>query len=226
MARIFRGDFVKTSRIAIAAALAMLAGCAGQHTKMSEDDRKMLTEQPVHAVHFKAKGGFLVESTGYTVAGVLFTPLVAIGQAAEGMSIMGELGLEDPVIRVKERVLGALEQQYRMPNLIRVAQPLDQLTYNYNALSGVVFEVRTTAWGIDNNRAKYAAGIRVIRVVDRVTLWDAVCDSVIADKSKPSPTGEMLRADKGALLKSKLNQAAEACADQLAGWAVERAERR
>lgn len=216
---------MKTSRTVLIASLALLAGCAGQRVKMSEDHRKTLTEQPVHAVHFVAKGGFMVESTGYSVAGALM-PLVAIGQAAEGMSMMSEFELQDPVLRVKERVLGALEQQYRIPNVIRVAEPLDQLTYNYNALSGVVFEVRTTKWGIDNNRAKYAAGIRVIRLADRVAIWDAVCDNVVADKDKPSPSSERLRADKGALLKTKLNQAADACAEQLAGWAIERAESR
>jgi hypothetical protein len=218
---------MKASCIAAVAFLALLAGCAGQRVKMSEDNRKTLTTQPVHAVHVEPTG-FGVESTGYTVAGVLFTPLVALGQVAEGSEMRSGLGLEDPVVRVKERLLVALEENYRIPNVIRVAQPASRFSPDtqYKSLSGVVLEVRTTKWGIDNNRAKYAAGVRVVRLSDSVELWNAVCDDVVPDKGKPSPTIEMLRADRGALLKAKLVQAADACTDQLVAWAIERVESR
>lgn len=217
---------MKKSRIAIVLSLALLAGCAGQRTRLSEEHHKTLTTEPVHAVHSVATAGFMVQSTGYTTAGVLFSPLVVLAQAAEGASMISELGLEDPVVRVKERVLVALEGSYKIPNVIRVAQPVNRLASDTKSMSGLLFEVRTIKWGIDNNRVKYAAGVRVVRLADNVTLWDAVCNDAIVDKDKPSPTADALRADKGALLKAKLNQAADACADQLAGWAIERVERR
>lgn len=216
---------MKTKPITAAVSLALLAACAGNHTRLTEDHRKTLTEQTVHAVHVEP-AGFLVESTGYSVAAMLIGPLVVAGQAAEGSDLRTGLALQDPVIRVKERVLAALDERYRLPNVVRVAQPASRFavdTTQYKALSGVVFEVRTTTWGIDNNRAKYAAGVRVLRLADHVVLWDAVCNDVIADKDKPSPEREALRADKGALLQAKLNQAADACSDQLAAWAIERA---
>jgi hypothetical protein len=218
---------MKTKAVTAAVSLALLAACAGQHTKLTDDHRKTLTEQPVHAIHVEPLG-FMVESTGYSVAAVLFTPLVVAGQAAEGSDLRTVLGLEDPVLRVKERVLAAFEERYRLPSVARVAQPSGRLSADtqYKALSGVLLEVRTTKWGIDNNRAKYAAGVRVVRLADSVTLWDAACNEVVADKDKPSPAREALRADNGALLKAKLNQAADACGEQLAAWAIERAESR
>jgi hypothetical protein len=206
------------------AALALLAGCAGQQVELTEDSRRTLTTQPVHATHVLAQGGFLVESSGYTAAGVLFSPLVVLAQAAEGSTLRSELGLEDPVVRVKERVLGALEAQYKLPNVTRMTEPMTSA--QYKSLTGIVLEARTTRWGIDNNRVKYAAGVRVTRLADGVVLWDAICAQTIADIDKPSPTSEMLRADNGALLKAQLNRAADTCGDQLAAWAVQRAERR
>ena len=207
--------------------LTLLSACAGQNVRFSEDNRKLLTTQPVHAVHLQPLG-FVVESTGRTVAAVFFTPLVAIAYAAEGGELHSGLGLEDPAPRVKERLLGALEKEYQIPNLTRVAQPGARFGAEpvYAALSGVIVEVRTTHWGIDNNRAKYAAGVRVLRLPDGETIWDATCDQVIAGKGKPSPTIEELRAENGALLKANLRDAADVCAEQLSKWALERAEKR
>lgn len=213
--------------IAATVSLAVLVGCAGQAVKLSEEHRRTLSTEQVHAVHVEPLG-FQVESTGYTMAGVLFTPLVAVGAAFEGIDLHDKLGLEDPVVRVKGRLLDALEEHYRLPNVTRVAQPVGRFVGDtqYKSLRGIVLEVRTTRWGIDNNRAKYAAGARVLRLSDGSTLWDATCDAAIADEDKPSPDMEALRTDNGALLKLKLNQAADACADQLAAWAIQRVERR
>jgi hypothetical protein len=215
---------MKTNAVTAAVSLALLAACAGQHTKLTDDHRKTLTEQPVHAIHVEPPA-FLAESTGYTMAMFVLAPLAIGGPIAEGSDLRTAHGVEDPVIRVKERVLSAFEDRYRLANVTRVAQPSGRLSADtqYNALSGVLLEVRTTKWGIDNNRAKYAAGVRLVRLADGVTLWNAVCNEVVADKDKPSPAREALRADNGALLKAKLNQAADACGEQLAAWAIERA---
>lgn len=212
---------------AIAASLVFVVGCAGQSVKLSDEHRRTLTTEKVHAVHVEPTG-FRVESTGYSVAGVLFTPLVAVGASFEGLNLRETLSLEDPIVLVQERLLAALEGQYRLPNVIRVAQPAARFAGDtqYKSLNGVVLEVRTTKWGIDNNRAKYAAGARVLRLSDGAMLWDAICDDVTADKDKPSPEIDALRADNGALLKAKLNQAAEACADQLVAWVIQRVESR
>lgn len=213
--------------IPFALSVALLAGCAGQNVRFSEDNRKLLTTQPVHAVHLQPLG-FAVESTGRTVAAVFFGPLLAVAYAAEGGELHGGLGLEDPALRVKEHLLSALEKEYQIPNLTRVAQPGARFAVEpvYEGVSGVIFEVRTTHWGIDNNRAKYSAGVRVLRLSDRETIWDATCDQVISGKDKPSPTIDELRADNGALLKANLNDAADVCAAQLSQWALERAEKR
>jgi hypothetical protein len=221
---------MKTKSVTTLVLLALLPGCAGQHTQLTDDHRKTLTERPVYAVHLESHTGFMVESTGYSVAGALFSPLIVMAQVAEGAGMLRDLGLEDPAPRVRDRLLAALETQYRMTDVHRVAQPAGRLNpgalYRSFKSDGLVLEVGTAKWGIDNNRAKYAAAARVLRLSDDTVLWQAQCNDAIADRGTPSPTAEVLRANQAELLKAKIIQAADVCADQLAAWAIERAENR
>ncbi len=220
---------MNTRNIAVAAAV-LLTGCAGQHVKLGDEQRRALVSQPVYAVHLEPHSGFMVESAGYTAAGILFSPLVIGAQVAEGAGMLREHALEDPAARVRDRLLAALETHYKMTRVTRVAQPAGRLNpgslYRTLGGNGLVLEVGTAKWGIDNNRAKYAAAARVFRLSDDTVLWQAQCNDSIADAGKPSPTAEALRANQAELLKAKIMQAADACADQLAAWAIETAESR
>jgi hypothetical protein len=209
-------------KAAICVAACLLAGCAGQHVKLGASERAALASEAVHVVHLPAAKMFFVESSGYTAAGVLFSPLVVLAQAAEAKSLMDELKLEDPVARVKERLAAALESELRIAKvnrLERAPERSDPESLRKALGTGVVLQVRTENWRIDNNRAKYSASAQLVRLSDGVTLWHAVCPDSIADKDKPSPTTEQLKANGGELLKAKLAQAADACADALVRWA-------
>lgn len=207
-------------KAAIFVASFLAAGCAGQQVQLGDADRRGLASQPVHAVHYPPARIFFVESSGYTTAAVLFSPLVVLAQTAESRSLASELELEDPVGRVKERLSAALESRTKVNRVASPPERSDPETLRKVLGSGLVLEVRTEKWGIDNNRAKYAAGVHLLRLSDGATLWQAVCNDSIADKDKPSPTLDELKADRGELLKAKLGQAADACAEQLAGWAL------
>jgi hypothetical protein len=224
-----QGDSMKTRNIAVVAAL-LLAGCAGQHVKLGDEQRRTLVSQPVYVVAVEPHAGFLVESTGYSAAYYLLSPLTMAVQMAESGGMQRDLALEDPVVRVRDRLLAALETHYKMTSVTRVAQPAGRLNpgalYRTLGSNGLVLEVGTAKWGIDNNRAKYAATARVFRLADDTVLWQAQCNDSIADPGKPGPASEALRANKGELLKAKMIQAADACADQLAAWAIEKAESR
>jgi hypothetical protein len=220
---------MNTRNIAFAAAV-LLTGCAGQHVKLGDEQRRALVSQPVYAVAVEPHAGFLVESTGYTAARYLIFPLGMAAQMAESGGLQRDFSLEDPVVRVRDRLLASLQSHYKMTSVTRVAQPAGRLNpgslYRTLGGNGLVLEVGTANWGIDNNRAKYAAAARVFRLSDDTVLWQAQCNDSIADAGKPSPTAEALRANQAELLKAKIMQAADACADQLAAWAIETAEGR
>jgi hypothetical protein len=203
----------------------LVAGCAGQQTTLAPESLRALASQPVYAVHYEPHEGFMIESSGYTTAAVLFSPLVVIAAAAEGRELRSQLALEDPAARAKERLLKTLQSGLRLDTVRSIAQwqksdPTESLKKAHG--TGVMLDVRTTKWGIDNNRAKYQARARLVRLSDAEVLWEATCNETVADRGRPSPTREAISADNGALLKAKLGEAADACADQLAAWAVGR----
>ena len=52
--------------------LLLLTACAGQHTRLSSENRRSLAaDTQLHAVHHKSMGSFSYESTGKRVAGAL-----------------------------------------------------------------------------------------------------------------------------------------------------------
>lgn len=209
-------------RMAMISTCLLLAGCAGQHTKLGNEDRAALATQPLHAVDYGPMG-FHLESSGYTAAAVIFSPLVVVGQMAEGRELQEDLKLQDPVGRVKDRLVRGLQANFNITDVRAVTERPAQ--NNPESLrkafgSGIVLEVNTRKWGIDNNRAKYSAQARLTRLPDATVLWEAACNEVVADKDKPSPSRDALRANGGELLKAKLNEAADACADQLVAWAA------
>lgn len=209
-------------RAILASTLLMLGACAGQHTRLSPEDRRSLSEGPkIYAIQHKTQMAFSYESTGYAIAGSLITPLVAIAQATEGMALASDLKLEDPGLRVRDRLIRTLQEELKVTavEIVPEAPKSDEPTTMLKAYPGsAVLDVRTTKWGIDNNRAIYEARARLLRT-SRVSdiLWKANC-SFTADKDKPAPATEELKANGGALLKAKLQEAADGCAAQLAAW--------
>jgi hypothetical protein len=61
-----------------------------------------------------------------------------------------------------------------------------------------------------------------VRLSDSTVVWEAACNEVVADKDKRAPARDELVANGGELLKAKLTQAADQCANELAGWLTEK----
>lgn len=209
--------------VLIVSMLTLLGACAAQPPARMNQDELALSLQPrIHAVHYESQRAFSVQSTGYIVAAVLLpTPLVLLAAAADGHGLKREFALEDPVAGMKQRLVTSLESTLKLTNLTPVSAPPpdeDIETLKRIFETGVVLDVRTVRWGIDNNRASYSARARLVRLLDSAVLWEATCrDSV---RGKAGATRDALVADHGKLLKSELREAADACADQLAGWVI------
>ncbi|HEU0290927.1 MAG TPA: hypothetical protein VFR39_09275 [Burkholderiales bacterium] len=127
---------------------------------------------------------------------------------------------------VKDRLIATLQRDIGLKNLRAVPDvssdgTIDTIKERYP--SGAVIELRTYGWGMEHHRVKYAASAYLTNLADSKLLWSTTCEWVILDKDKPSPDNaadaDALRqafyANNGALLKAKLREAAEVCADQI-----------
>jgi hypothetical protein len=206
--------------------LTLLTACSGQQTKLTSDDLRSLPAQPqIHAVHHLPERIFWIDSKEYAAAGAIFSPLVVISQMQESRTLQGDLRLADPAPRVKDHLTARFQQHFGLKNVLAVPDsPKNDTVETLKEVfrTGAVLDVRTKTWGIDNNRAKYSARVRLVRLADSTVLWEATCDAFVVDKDKPSPTREALTANHGELLKSKLLEAADGCAGQLWAWAATR----
>lgn len=211
-----------TSRMVMGiATFLLLTACAGQQTRLTAENRRALSTEPqIHAVHYVWTPVFMVESTGYAVASAFFTPLVVLAAAGEGMGLQRDLRLEDPVFRVKDRLVSKLQTDFNLTNVRVVSDPPKNdgvATLKQVLQTGIVLDVKTAKWGLDNARVKYSARARLLRLADSAILWQATCEFV-ADKAQPSPKMDELKANDGVLLKTKILEAADGCADQLFAW--------
>jgi len=203
-------------RIVVVSTCLLLTGCAGQQTKLTKEHQLALAAQPqVHAVHHPPSRVFSIDSTARTL--LLPAPLIVL----EGMAMQRDLKLEDPVARVKDRLVNALQTDLGLTNVRAVSEsPKDQSAETLKATFGfgAVLEVRTRNWGLDNSRVKYSALARLTRLPDADVIWEATCKDFVVDKGKPASAMADLTAKEGELLKAKLQQAADGCAEELVGW--------
>jgi hypothetical protein len=106
--------------------------------------------------------------------------------------------------------------------------------------SGVVLEVQTRTWRVESTRVVYSARAGMLRLSDLSDIWRVACTRVskvqlsdvpaFAEKTMPNIPQvprqeelwmeEALKANDGALLRAKLREAADACADSLAEQAL------
>ena len=222
VARLHGTRMSTTSRMVMGiATLLLLTACAGQQTRLTADNRRALSTEPqIHAVHHVWTPVFMIESTVYSVAALFGSFVVMLAARDEGMGLQRDYRLEDPVVRVKDRLASKLQTDFNLTNVRVVTDPPKNdgvATLKQIFQTGIVLDVRTAKWGLDNARAKYSARARLIRLSDAAILWKATCEFT-ADKAQPSPKMDELKANDGILLKAKILDAADGCADQLFAW--------
>lgn len=132
--------------------------------------------------------------------------------------------LQDPVLRVKERFLSTLSVDFDLKNIRPVQGPLtdDRVPALKERFGqGVVIDFKTIKWDLlyyltdwSHYRIAFSARARMVRLEDSKIIWQGVCDIVGKDR-KTSPTLDELESNNGALLKVKLNGAADRCVEEL-----------
>ena len=164
------------------------------------------------------------------------TWLGPIGMAAavaamgsHGEELRTKYSLEDPVLRVRNKVLTAVRENPGLQNLRVREDPVtiageDPAELRKVLGSGTVLDFRTAGWGMlywpmrveTNYRMNYGVVSRLIRLEDAKVLWQGTCTAASAVDAESSPTMEQLEANDGELLKAHVNKVADACAADLA----------
>jgi hypothetical protein len=238
--------------IALILAVAIaISGCAAVVTGGPEESRlaHLQERSEVVAVHYQRPAPFLVarpRSVGRAMAlaaalaplALLAGPLApAMGnvlqadierRAAEaaGRQLMLEIPLEDPAVRVKDRLISRLSADGRIGPIRPAAAAMDSddLKSLKQALGPVtVLDVRTTSWGLFLYQVDprtflvhYTVKARLIRLDQEKVLWrDEIHCYDPGDRRFGAPVLEDLKADGGALLKTTMARTAESCVDPL-----------
>ncbi len=227
-------------------------GCAAATARVGESGMAQLRKhQHVVAVHYEQAPRFLLgqpRSVGRAMAlGAALAPFALLfgapaislmGNAlqadiekrqaeAAGQRLMMEIPLEDPVVRVKERLISALSAEGGIGRIRPATTPMgsEDLKSLKQTLGPVtVLDVRTTSWGLHPYRIEdprtfvtyYTVKVRLIRLDQEEVLWrDEISCSTAGDRRFGVPTLEDLRADGGALLKNTMAKTAEGCVGPL-----------
>jgi hypothetical protein len=226
-------------------------GCAAATTGGEGSGMTQLRKHPeVVAVHYQHAPPFLLgqpRSVGRAMAmgaalalpfALLFGPMAGVmanelqadiekrEAEAAGQQLMMEIPLEDPVVRVKDRLISGLSAESGIGRIRAAATAMagDDLKSLKQAVGPVtVLDVRTTRWGLSPYQsdpksflAHYTVKVRLIRLDQEKVLWrDEISCYTAGDRRFGAPTLDELSADGGALLKRTMAETAEVCADPL-----------
>jgi hypothetical protein len=198
-------------------ALLLTYGCAPKLIKMEKAELARLHDAgEIQAIHYSPPSpeASMGDENPQSALHILILPF-ELRESHRKSKQVEELSLEDPVLRVKERVVPALETAFDLKRVRLVQAPIvgDDLDQLKAALGkGFVIDFKTIILQIVNEKIRYLARSRVVRLEDSETLWQGVCD---VKNTIPDGSWDELTAAKGKLLKEKFKKSAEICAQQL-----------
>jgi hypothetical protein len=208
------------------AVLLLATGCATTTVAPKRAEIEKLKDAEVRAVTF-APAPFVLASAGKAAAGGLFG---MIGGAVAGASMQraGEemidtYAVPDPAIAVRERLAGALTDEFGL-RLTTDTAPAGDTAAELKAKFGdaTVLDTQTIGWqlvyyGSDwtHHYLVYAGRGRLLRLSDRKVLWEDRCFIRLPDPKGSRRKVDDYRANNGELLKQKAQEAADACANEL-----------
>jgi outer membrane lipoprotein SlyB len=214
------------------AVLMLLTGCASSKILKQEELAQLRGAQEIHVVQGQPASLSILtpaKTTAGVVGGVLGGPLggaivgavVEASARADGKKLMADYALDDPAGLVKERVVTALVEQQAVPTKVRTTDPpvedigADALAKLFPGATILAF--RTDHWKIihfgSDYGVIYGASARLVRTTDATELWKVACH--LDGKDFPKLSMAELKADNGALLKTRLQKSAELCAEKL-----------
>jgi hypothetical protein len=217
----------ETNGLLLVALFLFLSGCAPALIQPDKEELSRLSNQAdFHVVHYPPSS-FSVRTPGKAMigGGGALGAMLSLGlYESAGDKMASEYTLKDPALRLQSQFLPSLEKDSGIKN-IRIAQEppsgesIEELRRTFG--KGMVLDFKTTQWLLfyyptdwSHYRIAYSARGRLVRLEEPKIIWQGTCE-VIGQDPKTSPTMDELVANNGALLKQKINEAADACAEQL-----------
>ena len=199
--------------------LLLTCGCAPKLIKMEKSELARLHDGPeIQAIHYSSPPPEVgwSDPNPQSALHIFILPFELKDSHSKSKQVEG-LHLEDPVWRVKERVVPSLVTVVDLKRARLVREPLvdDDLDKLRAALGkGVVIDFKTIHWAVRKaqrgNQIEYSVRARILRLEDSKNLWQGVCED-----TRSFDSFDELMAANGMLLKMKLNQSAEACAQEI-----------
>jgi hypothetical protein len=208
----------------IIAVLLLGTGCAT--TKIAPNRAEIAKLQDVRAVTHEP-APFVLASAGKIAAGSLFG---MIGGAVAGASmqkageeLIATYAVPDPAIAVREKLAAALAEQFNLQSTPDTA-PSDMTAHLQTKFGrdAAVLDTHTANWQLiyypsdwTHHYLLYAARARLVRLRDGKVLWQNYCVRQLRDPKESRRKVDDYRADDGALLKQRAQEAADGCAAEL-----------
>lgn len=209
----------------IIAVLLFATGCAS--SKIAPNRAEIAKLQDVRAVTYEP-APFVLASAGKIAAGSLFG---MIGGAVAGASMQkaGEelittYAVPDPAIAVREQLSAALSEQFNLQATPDTPPATDMTAHLQTKFGkeGAVLDTHTVNWQLlyypsdwSHHFLYYAARARLVRLRDGKVLWQNYCVRQLRDPKESRNQVDDYRANDGALLKQKAQEAADGCAAEL-----------
>lgn len=219
--------------LSISAILLLMAGCAtpGPPSLPPAELARLVSQSEVTLVHYPTppfrrahpatEGRWLIALGPF---GIFGAAAAAQADTEAGERVRVQIRLDDPAGRVRERFVDRTMESLRSsPERFLSTDEVGELKATLR--SGVVLDFRTLEWAVvaapkfipftaEHYQVSYMVRARLVRLEDPKVVWQATCASQGRD-AKAKWTMEELTANEGVLLKEKLAEAAEACADEL-----------
>jgi hypothetical protein len=203
-------------RAALAWVTLLASGCvSGAPVDRSELDR-LKNEPPITVVRYRTPDFFvrIPEGSYPFVGGYVY---LATARDA-GNKMIGEYGLTDPSLSIRDRLLSALAGDLDIKAFDVVPDPLE--SDSLGAIRSrfpnrVVLDLKTDFWTLHGSvlssqrRLAYLVRARLIRTAGDKVVWEGWCGT--GQDESTSRTFAEFTADNGALLKARLDEVAGAC---------------
>jgi hypothetical protein len=220
------------------AVTACLVACSPARIAMGTAEMSRLQSEPaVHAVayapahlSFRSAGDNAATALGAGAVGALGGGLggVLVGLHARsravrrGDEMSRAYSLQDPAPKVRDAFLASATSRTSLKNLLAITEllPSDEFkAIEKKVGNAAVLDFKTDSWRLVPGtlsgayyRMKYRMRIRFLRVADSTVIWQDYC---VFDDTKSKATLEELTARGGILLRDKIDEAADFCAQTL-----------
>lgn len=232
---------LRYTQMSVMLGLVLLTACSTTHKSVPSETIDDLTQGSKVSIAHSDPEQFTIWTGQRSAGRVALGMFGAIGGAIEGglqLADAKEAGakfisasqLVDPIAQVKDRFLDAWQRELKLPAL-----PASHLVSSERAQKvheqfgmGYLIDFRTERWSIEpilsgglsngpsGYRTTYTGRARLVRLQDRNSVWEGICEYAKDNSLSPSLTAyEITGNDQGTAVKAALQTLAHACADHL-----------